>query len=245
MSTLKDQAAAALRALIQAGKRRDELAKMAGLTTQRLIDYTLDPKHNKSIGIKSIRKLAMNIGMSFEEFLSYSNKCLESERVGIDCGVKLPLSCEKMISDKKTLLEHFNDTEFIEVALREATGSMGGGSMETGKTVKRFLKFRLDWVRSIPANPDNLSCIMAYGDSMSPTVTDGSVVLIDEGRPDFSTNKVFYLRYNGQMYLKRLIGRPGEINIVSDAHPEDAIQVVENDDFEIIGRALWMGRRIE
>jgi phage repressor protein C with HTH and peptisase S24 domain len=140
---------------------------------------------------------------------------------------------------------HYDDPEFVEIALREATGSMGGGSLETGKTIKRFLKFRNDWIRSIPANPANLSCIMAYGDSMSPTITDGSVILIDEGRPDFTANKVFYIRHNGQMYLKRLMGKPGEIDIISDAYPENIIQVLPDDDFEIIGRALWMGRRIE
>lgn len=137
------------------------------------------------------------------------------------------------------------DPNFIEVALREATGSMGGGSTETGKMIRQFLKFRRDWVNTQTTTPLKLTCIKCFGDSMSPTVTDNSVVLIDEGRQTFAANKVFYIRHDGQMFLKRLMGKPGDIFIVSDNDPANAVHVEDGEDFEIIGRAIWMGRLIE
>ncbi len=132
---------------------------------------------------------------------------------------------------------------YTEVPLREATGSMGGGSTETGTRTITYLSFRTEWIRS-KGNPEYMSVIRAFGDSMAPTVTDGSVVLIDESRRQFVANKVYYIRHNGQMYIKRLAGDAREVHIVSD---QDQARVVvrEGDDFEIIGRCVWMARDIE
>ncbi len=142
-------------------------------------------------------------------------------------------------------------SEYLEIPLHEATGSMGGGSNEYGDQIQQHLSFRRDWLRSIHAKPENLFCIFVYGDSMSPTVTDGSVVLVDKGRNIFTNNKVFYIRYEKQMFLKRLSGTERDLNIVSDSDPSHQINVkrggefADGDDFEIIGRALWMGRMID
>ncbi|OLN30932.1 putative transcriptional regulator [Desulfovibrio sp. DV] len=135
------------------------------------------------------------------------------------------------------------ESGYTEVPLREATASMGGGSTETGDRTLTYLSFRTDWIRS-KGNPEYMTAIRAFGDSMEPTITDGSVVLIDEGRRQFVKNKVYYLRHNGQMYIKRLVDVAGQLGIVSD---NDAnIQLVSDaDDFEIIGRCIWTARELD
>lgn len=135
------------------------------------------------------------------------------------------------------------DAAYTEVPLREATGSMGGGSTETGTRAVTYLSFRTDWIRS-KGNPEYMSAIRAFGDSMSPTIPDGSVVLVDESRRQFVKNKVFYIRLHGQMYIKRLAGAPPEILVTSDQDGE-TVPVRPGDDFEIIGRCIWTARDIE
>lgn len=132
---------------------------------------------------------------------------------------------------------------YTEVPLREATGSMGGGSTETGSRALTYLSFRTEWIRA-KGNPENMTVIRAFGDSMDPTIADGSVVLIDEGRRQFVRNKIYYLRYNGQMYIKRLVERDGQLAIVSDNDP-NAYLVSDADDFEIIGRCIWAARELD
>jgi transcriptional regulator with XRE-family HTH domain len=129
---------------------------------------------------------------------------------------------------------------YTEVPLREATGSMGGGSTETGDRTLTYLSFRTEWIRS-KGNPEYMTVIRAFGDSMDPTITDGSVVLIDEGRRQFVKNKIYYLRYNGQMYIKRLVERDGHLAIASDNDP-NVLLVSDADDFEIIGRCIWTAK---
>jgi phage repressor protein C with HTH and peptisase S24 domain len=135
------------------------------------------------------------------------------------------------------------DAAYTEVPLREATGSMGGGSTETGARPLTYLSFRTDWIRS-KGNPQYMSVIRAFGDSMSPTIPDGSVVLVDESRRQFVKNKVYYIRLLGQMYIKRLAGAPPDILAVSDQDGE-TMAVRPGDDFEIIGRCIWTARDIE
>ncbi|NMC49340.1 MAG: helix-turn-helix transcriptional regulator [Desulfovibrio sp.] len=132
---------------------------------------------------------------------------------------------------------------YTEVPLREATGSMGGGSTETGTRTVTYLSFRTEWIRS-KGNPGFMSVIRAFGDSMAPTISDGCVVLIDESRRQFVSNKVYYIRHNGQMYIKRLTGNATDIRIVSD-QDQSGVPVRADDDFEIIGRCIWMARDIE
>jgi DNA-binding XRE family transcriptional regulator len=134
-------------------------------------------------------------------------------------------------------------SNYTEVPLREATGSMGGGSTETGDRTLTYLSFRTEWIRS-KGNPEYMTVIRAFGDSMDPTIADGSVVLIDEGRRQFVKNKVYYLRYNGQMYIKRLVERDGHLAIISDNDP-NVLLVSDADDFEIIGRCVWTARDLD
>ena len=132
---------------------------------------------------------------------------------------------------------------YTEVPLREATASMGGGSTETGDRTLTYLSFRTEWIRS-KGNPEYMTAIRAFGDSMEPTITDGSVVLIDEGRRQFVKNKVYYLRHNGQMYIKRLVDAGGQLGISSD-NDNNVLLVSDADDFEIIGRCIWTARELD
>ena len=132
---------------------------------------------------------------------------------------------------------------YTEVPLREATASMGGGSTETGDRTLTYLSFRTEWIRS-KGNPEYMTAIRAFGDSMEPTIADGSVVLIDEGRRQFVKNKVYYLRHNGQMYIKRLVDAGGRLGIASDSD-SNVLLVSDADDFEIIGRCIWTARELD
>ena len=132
---------------------------------------------------------------------------------------------------------------YTEIPLREATGSMGGGSTETGDRTLTYLSFRTEWIRS-KGNPEYMTVIRAFGDSMEPTIPDGSVVLVDEARRQFVKNRIYYLRYNGQMYIKRLADRGGNLVIVSDNDP-NVLLVSDADDFEIIGRCIWTARDLD
>ncbi len=210
------------------------------------------------------RRFAAFFKLGYEDMLSLGRERLESQDYVPEGGgprryhVREPLyggepagragnpagefaAMRSMLRDIRAREAH--QFQYTEVPLREATGSMGGGSTETGDRALTYLSFRTEWIRS-KGNPENMTVIRAFGDSMEPTIPDGSVVLIDEGRRQFVKNKVYYLRYNGQMYIKRLIERDGCLCVASD-NDANLLLVSDADDFEIIGRCIWTARELD
>lgn len=210
------------------------------------------------------RRFADFFKLSYEDMVAFGRQRLESQTyVSEGTGSKRyhvrdplyggdtagrPQASGAEFAALKSMLQDLRAREvhqayYTEVPLREATGSMGGGSTETGDRALTYLSFRTDWIRS-KGNPEYMTVIRAFGDSMEPTIPDGSVVLIDEGRRQFVKNKVYYLRYNGQMYIKRLVERDGHLAIASDNDP-NLLLVSDADDFEIIGRCIWTARELD
>ena len=87
------------------------------------------------------------------------------------------------------------------------------------------------------SKPDNLKIFKACGDSMSPTIEDGDILLVDIGRNDFNNGGVFLLTINNEWFIKRLRLRiTGELEIISEnsqkygepeiLQPDDDVEVV-------------------
>ena len=234
-----------------------ELAAFAGVS-QGYVSKILAGKQVPKPALR--RRLAAFFGLTYEDMLALGRQHLDAasypaeEAVSRRCQVREAAygglraagtgdggSLRAMLRDLHAREER--QSAYTEVPLREATASMGGGSTETGDRALAYLSFRTDWIRS-KGNPEYMTVIRACGDSMEPTVADGSVVLVDEGRRQFVKNKVYYLRYNGQMYIKRLVDAGGRLGIASDADA-NVLLVSDADDFEIIGRCIWTARELD
>ena len=67
------------------------------------------------------------------------------------------------------------------------------------------------------SHPQNLKVFVATGDSMTPAIESGDMLLIDTGRTDFSNGGIFLLTINNDWFIKRLRKRlTGELDIISD-----------------------------
>lgn len=128
---------------------------------------------------------------------------------------------------------------FVEIPLREAAASMGPGAFEDSRKIRTYLAFREDWAYS-KGNPKKMSGIRAWGTSMSPTIPSGCIVLIDESQIEKQNGRIYYLRLNDGLHIKRLKKIKDTWFLESD---EDGslIEIHAHDSFEIFGRALWYG----
>ena len=67
------------------------------------------------------------------------------------------------------------------------------------------------------SHPQNLKVFKASGDSMTPTIEDSDMLLIDTGRTDYNNGGIFLLTINNDWFIKRLRKRlTGELDIISD-----------------------------
>ena len=89
--------------------------------------------------------------------------------------------------------------------------------------------------------PDRLICIRAAGDSMEPGLRDGDLVALDHSKTEPIDGRVFVVRTEDGLVVKRLRGRPGTWTLTSDNRRYRPRPVRPPD--RIVGRVAWSGPR--
>lgn len=87
--------------------------------------------------------------------------------------------------------------------------------------------------------PDRLICIRAAGDSMEPGLRDGDLVALDHSKTEPIDGRVFVVRTEDGLVVKRLRGRPGAWTLTSDNRRYRPRPVRPAD--RIVGRVAWSG----
>ena len=105
----------------------------------------------------------------------------------------------------------------------------------------------LQFLKEIGANTDKTEVIFAKGDSMEPTIYGGDRLFVDMSKKEIYDGKVYCIRYEGNLYAKRLQKIPTSTIVVISDNPKyeswkiDFSKELEFD-FEIIGEILYWGR---
>lgn len=146
-------------------------------------------------------------------------------------------------SDK--IISTLND-DYVIIPLVEARLSAGGGSFLTSSEVEQdfyFAKFFIDRM----GNSENMVAMRVSGDSMEPEVYDNDIVLIDQSKKEIYPSKIYAVAFDDCIYLKRIDKLPNQI-ILKSSNPNYAPIVIDindqtEDQFKIIGQALWHGHK--
>lgn len=105
------------------------------------------------------------------------------------------------------------------------------------------LAFKRSWLtRKAVTSKDNLRIVGVSGDSMSPYLEDGDVVMIDMGQTDVTDGEVYAIRYGHDLRIKRLIKRfDGGLVLRSDnpRFPEEVIAPADLEHVQVLGRMIW------
>jgi len=81
------------------------------------------------------------------------------------------------------------------------------------------------------------------GESMHPTIQEHDTVMVDTGRREISEGKVYAIRYDQTIMIKRLVFRPGEkILVISDNRTEYEPYEAAMTDLHIIGQVIFFSR---
>lgn len=137
-----------------------------------------------------------------------------------------------------------DDAQFVPVTRFAVEASAGHGSLvqdETGSGTYAYNKVFLDR-RGLKS--DNLAVIGVKGDSMSPDLNDGDLILIDraETEPDaLREGAIYVVQYDNGLFVKRIQRAPGQRLLLASANPTYAPIIVEGEDLDgvkIIGRVV-------
>lgn len=126
--------------------------------------------------------------------------------------------------------------------------SAGGGAVVSTEYQVDSLSFPEGYLRRITqSNPRDLAVISVKGDSMTPTLDDDDVVMLDVSKRDLSYDGLFVIRDNGDALLVKRIGRAtrsGFVSLISDNNKHYPTVERAWDDIEVIGKVIWKGGKV-
>ncbi len=132
------------------------------------------------------------------------------------------------------------------VAVYDVEASAGHGAVVDGEQVLCNMAFDAAFLRRMTdAKPADLAIIRVKGHSMEPTLLDDDHVLVDRTKNSLSFDGLFVIRFDDVLHIKR-IGRSaqrGNVMVISD-HPSYRDLDMPKEDLDVIGRVLWVGRKV-
>jgi phage repressor protein C with HTH and peptisase S24 domain len=126
--------------------------------------------------------------------------------------------------------------------------SAGPGAFNDSESGFVHIGFDEKWLRRVSrSKSSDLSVIKVQGDSMTPTLSDGDDILVDAGDGvERLRDGIYVLRRDDTLLVKRIAPSPASRRIVikSDNDSYPSWPDCELGDVDIIGRVVWVGRRL-
>ena len=143
--------------------------------------------------------------------------------------------------------ESFDD-KFINIPiLGDVKASMGYGITIYDENQTGSYPFSLKLAKDLGINLENSDIVFGAGNSMEPTIYGGDALLVDKSRREINDGKIYCIRQDGQLKVKRLQKlSKTKLKIISDNkdyEPTTLDFTKDIDvDFEVIGEIRWCGR---
>jgi len=121
-----------------------------------------------------------------------------------------------------------------------------GGAPETQADVPAVYAFRTEWL-SRKGRVESMRLMRVTGESMEPTLEDNDVVLVDLSRTDILVGRIYAVRMDNEIVVKRLEKKPGKLVLVSDnraLYEPLEIDAGEYVNVEVLGRVVWAAREM-
>jgi phage repressor protein C with HTH and peptisase S24 domain len=128
---------------------------------------------------------------------------------------------------------------------RQSVRLQAGRTALQSPQIVDYVALKADWLRRrFNADPKELMLIEAVGDSMSPTIDEGDVVLIDLREPRFRHDGIYALRSGADIAVKRVQRRPDGKLVVRSDNPAYEPAIVTPESIAVLGYVIWIGGRL-
>lgn len=120
-----------------------------------------------------------------------------------------------------------------------------GATVPASEQADGVVAFARPFLRDQGANPDRCSIIWARGDSMQPTIPDGSILVVDSSQTDVVNGCIYVLNVDDDLLVKRIRRRlDATIEIVSDnaMYPPEFLRAEQLSHLRVVGRVVYFCR---
>jgi phage repressor protein C with HTH and peptisase S24 domain len=139
------------------------------------------------------------------------------------------------------------DGEVIALPRFDVGAAAGSGISVLGETVSEWIYFRREWLRrELGVNPSRLAIITARGESMSPTIRDGDLLIVDTSEKRWTRDGIYVIGVEDDLWVKRVDRRAdGALVLSSDnsehRHGVETIAKAHVSTIRFVGRVVWSG----
>lgn len=223
-----------------AGLSRSEVAARLGVSQQAVQQWERDQKPTHPRREKA-QRLAELTGVREAWLVSGDGEMLPGHpRVG-EPDQAYETTEQKLPSEigNYTLVPRYN-----------ITAGMGPGEWFRSEQIIDELAFKTGWLRDRGLQPDKVAVIACRGESMSPTIRDGDIALVDLRATELKHDGIYAIRRDGngddnEIIVKRVqLLLSKRIRIVSDNEEVAAVEEFpanQMPDVDVIGRVVWAG----
>lgn len=128
---------------------------------------------------------------------------------------------------------------------REVRASAGSGATPTSQESDAIIAFDRKFLRDRGAVPERCSVIAARGDSMAPTIPDGSLLVVDHSQVQIANGYIMVISLGDDLLVKRIRRRlDGLIDMISDnqAYAAETIGPDRLQQLRVVGRVVYFCR---
>lgn len=145
--------------------------------------------------------------------------------------------------ENKTVPNSLSD-RYVYLPLYDVEASAGHGSMIHSEQIIDHLAFLREWVqKELGLNPERVLLIKAIGDSMTPTIKAGALLLVNMEVTKVRNDSIYIIRQDGDLLVKRVQNlMDGRVEIKSDNADYKPI-IVQSKTLDVIGEVVWGGQR--
>jgi len=130
----------------------------------------------------------------------------------------------------------------------EISAGAGPGRYFESEQVVDFVAFKDDWVINYLRVPRQyLALLTVKGDSMSPTLNDGDLILVDMRASRLEDSAIYVLEFEDALLVKRVQRKLDGTVVVKSDNPLYEPEILEKDKAEslrIVGRVVWAGKKL-
>ncbi len=163
--------------------------------------------------------------------------------VGVSIDWLLTGEGNMLLSDNASKKSSGMDDDFVLLPRYDVEAAAGAGSIIEKEKIRDYLSFKKTWLNSTGISKDNALLLRASGDSMEPTITDGSTILLDTSSKALADNGIYVFEAGGLVRIKRFRLKINGLEILSDnpIYSPELIPTADLENINIIGRVRWFG----
>jgi len=135
---------------------------------------------------------------------------------------------------------------FVEVPVYDLRAAAGAGAVAFEAEPVHYMMFREAFLQRAASEPRNLFVLEISGDSALPTLHDGDQALVDRGQVNPRREGLYVIRIDDVLQVKRLSMHPVNktLSVKSDNPDYPTHDNIRPEDIALVGRVIWIGRRL-